>query len=277
MDSASETKSASFPYYALEEALELLDLVVKNSGHGPYLRESLVNALGHDRETGSSANKIGSLGHYGLISKDGDRYKLTETANRIVAPTSSDESALAITEAAFHPHIFGLLIEKYSGLPLPVLLPNIISREYGVAQKRAGRAAKVFKQTLEFANLYRNNRIEVPESEKSGATEKLPTAEALETTASFLDSGNSSSPPIGRPPTRLDTSTYSPNEPIDQGYSIPLSRGRTARLSLPRGMDNKDVERILGWIGLMREVLTEKNEDLPEGGDDTNKSTETNT
>lgn len=172
---SKRVRSSAYPYLSIEQAIEKTEELRKNLGIGPYSRESASKAIGHEKITGSSASKIAALVHFGLLSRGGNTYSQTELANRILYHVSEEDRELAIKEAVKTPKLYLSLIDRYTGSSLPVMLNNILVREYGINENVANDVAENFKLSLEYAKLLENGVVMDKIASKEIAAEKHDT------------------------------------------------------------------------------------------------------
>jgi len=234
------------PSHSLNEAIGLLGQVRQGLGEGPFGRESVAKALGHQAVTGASATKIGCLTHFRLLLREESVYRVSELGGRILFSTNSIDRARALAEAATAPALYGELVKAYEGKALPTLLPNILIQNYGIAPANASDVASCFRQSMEFAGLLRHGILYSKPPAATSDSEDPPDG------ASQIDDESSLSSEVSRVR----------SGPVDRstGFSIPLTSGRVATLELPRPLAESDFRRIIGWLELMKDVLTGEEE-----------------
>lgn len=152
-------RSSAYPAISLDEAIELAGTLRRQLGKGPYDRGSAAKAIGYSGVNGASAKKIAALSHFGLLTRSGNTYSQSVLADSILLSTSEQEKRNSIAQASKTPKLYKSLIEKYNGLGLPVLLENIIVREYKISEKVANQVAKDFKKSIEFSGLLQNGVV----------------------------------------------------------------------------------------------------------------------
>ncbi|MFA5130175.1 MAG: hypothetical protein WC477_04660 [Patescibacteria group bacterium] len=157
--SAKRGRSHAYPSLNLERAIGLMEKLTKQLGKGPYNRESVAGGLGFKNISGASASAIGALTHFGLLERNGGSYKRSELTERILSPTSDEEKRIGIIDALNAPTLYSSLIKKYNNQALPLLLNNILQREYGILQTASTRAVQVFRESAEYAGILKNGVI----------------------------------------------------------------------------------------------------------------------
>lgn len=156
INKTKKNRSSSYPFIDLEEAIELMDKLTKTSGKGPYSREVASIGIGHAKVSGTSAMKIATLVHFGLLSRTGNVYSRTSLTDRILLYTSENDKQNAIRESVMTPKLYNALITRYSNESLPTLLENILIREYGINANVSKEVQKKFITSLIFAGLLVN-------------------------------------------------------------------------------------------------------------------------
>lgn len=152
-------RSSRNPLGNLEEAVKALETVNKALGKGPYSRDSVAQALGYSGVHGRSGRKVAALVQFGLLNREGNKYSQSDLASRILFPVSDQDKIEAIIIAVKSPTLYAKLIAKYENQSLPTLLANIMAREYGINSKNSEEAAKTFKESLEYAGIFKNGVI----------------------------------------------------------------------------------------------------------------------
>lgn len=250
-DGSKRERGTTSPKYPLEEALRMLAQVHGDIRDGQASSEMLASSLGHQSLSGTAMVKIGSLTHFGLLSRKGGAYHISELGKRILVPRDDVEKQRAIVEAAGTPALYGRLQKEWAEKALPQMLENFLQRDYGVTSKNAPSVAEVFRSTMTFANLLQNG---VLHSEPPSSMTPADNAEAARANGTAAASRESMNLPENQEEPKAATSG------ADNGFAIPVSKSRMARLVLPRPVQRNDLERIKKWLDLMEDVLTEEPE-----------------
>lgn len=251
MSESKRERSKAYPQFSLDDMVEALKRVHSQLGAGPYNRAAIAEGLGHNVGSGSANSKAAALVHFGLLDRDQNAYHLSSIARRIIHPTEEGELAAAIAESVKVPTLFAAMFERFGGKSLPQLLPNILTRDYGIISKQSGQAADLFRRSAEYAGLLRHGVLH----------------QDLVIDAPVYD--DSKPPTIADEPVRPGKGFHSPTHsrqdiPLQvrkdlgaMAYPIPLSGGRVCILELPRPVTEKDLAKIRGWLELMADVLVE--------------------
>jgi hypothetical protein len=149
-------RSAAYPGFTLEQAVEATKTLRTKLGNAPYSRDIAAKALGYSGVTGSSSTKIAACVHFGLLVREGNSYKQSDLANQIFNPQSEEERSFAVRTAFRTPNLYVKLLSAFGGKALPTLLENILVRQYEIQERAAGDAATIFKKSAEYAGMFTN-------------------------------------------------------------------------------------------------------------------------
>lgn len=156
-DSLKKVRGASYPVIDLEKAIVQAKNILDAVGKASASKQDIAKAVGYSGINGKSKRVIAALIQYGLITGRASEHRLTELALQILFPEDENARQIAIRHAAIKPGLFGALAKKYEGDSVPGLLPNILVTSHGINPNSGDEAAKVFRSTLEFANMLDEN------------------------------------------------------------------------------------------------------------------------
>ena len=172
----SRVRSAAYPSLSLEEAVKAITSLRDNAGEGPFSRLHASESLGHKGISGASSSKIAALVHFGLLSRIGDTYRVSDLARKIIRPEYDAERLEAIAAAAKHPKLYSELMNEFSGKSIPVMLENTLERRYRISGTVVKSVANDFVKSLEFAGLIVNGVLQDtnidPQYKAAGKDEK---------------------------------------------------------------------------------------------------------
>lgn len=154
-------RSASYPAFSLEEAIDATKSLKEKLGDGPYSREHMATALGYKGVTGSSGMKIASCVHFGLLERNGNTYSQSELAGRYFNYLSEEEHTQILVEAFSRPALYQKLLAEYNGKSLPQMLESIFVRNYGIQENVARSAVANFKDSAGFVGVLKNGVLNV--------------------------------------------------------------------------------------------------------------------
>jgi len=155
---AKRTRSCGYPMITLNRAIVVAKTLCDGLGDGPYSRQAAARGLGYSSFSGAASGKIGSLVHFGLLSRLAGSYAITPLA-RSVFDYPAEGSEEAIIQAAYKPILYNRLITRFCDKPIPDKLEAILSADYGITGKAAPLAAQNFIETVEFAGLLREGKL----------------------------------------------------------------------------------------------------------------------
>jgi hypothetical protein len=231
------------PGESLPAAIQLLQQVRDKLGFGTASRESVAEALGYRSLNGTSRRKIAALTHFELLDRNGAVYRISEIGKQILMPRDTTEYRSALGTAARKPAFYQKLATRFEGQAVPGLLTNILVREYGVLPQTSEEAARLFRESMEFAGLLRNGiLLSEPEAISGSAAPNAGEMLAL-------------SPTSTGPTTQVLERKSSDGIPR-QRYTIPLDKaGSVAAVELPIPIRERDLKKILAWLNYMVTVL----------------------
>lgn len=251
MSESKRERSKAYPQFSLDDMVDALKRIHSQLGSGPYSRAAIAEGLGHSVGSGSANSKAAALVHFGLLDREQNAYHLSPISRRIIHPTEEGEVAAAIADSVKVPTLFAALFERFGGKSLPQLLPNILTRDYGIIAKQSSQAAELFRRSAEYAGLLRHGVLH----------------ENLVADAVVVD--ETKSPTMTSEPHRANRDVRTGSHPGSDvpaqvrrnfdamAYPIPLSGGRVCILELPRPVNERDLAKIRGWLELMADVLVE--------------------
>lgn len=239
------------PVHSLERCHKFLEMLYEQAGIGPFDRNTLAKALGHQAVSGPASSKIGAMVQFALLAKAKGAYRVSDVGQKLISPVDIAERERAFVEVLSTPEMYGDLLQRYAGQPLPPLLPNILQREYGLDKKQAERAVDNFKESAEFAGLLR-----------SGILHANPRI-------TDLDKADMETAPSARPKDALanpvavtmnSTALSDSESETHREFVIPLNREatRTAVLRLPVPITSADLSRLRKWISFQEDETEEE-------------------
>jgi hypothetical protein len=152
---SSAPKHTTYPYYSLQKAMELAEVVRDLGGANSEVQRSLIaQRLGMEDNSPSLVGILGAARLYDLIAGRGT-YRLTETAMRFFHPTNPNDSRLAQLAMIKAPPLFSALIDRFDGSRLPNidLLINVLHRDHLISESWRSRAASLFVSALKDAQV----------------------------------------------------------------------------------------------------------------------------
>ncbi len=147
-----------------------------------------------------------SAAAYGIITKEEDNYKVSETGRKIIAPTYDGEDREGIIKAITTPSILARFYSDYSSSPLPQgdIFKNVLEQKYGVPGNRIDETINLILANARYAKLL--------EEQSDGKLKLISTNAAVGVGA---EAGQKPAPLAG-----LDEATLlTPGTEVSTGYS----------------------------------------------------------
>ena len=229
-------KSKLYPRFNLEICVDFTKMLRTKFGKNEIDIETVFDAL-NTRKSRTFRGKLSASKQFGLIVVTDGKINFTEIAADILFPVPEKPIQTALVKAFQSAPLYSELIQKFDGMVLPEMLPNILSRNHGIAAAIKDEATKVFIESAMFAKVLReNNRLIVNVVEEE-EIDKLPKAS---------DKGV---PPPDVPPPALNSEP--PTTTDMQKIEIALSSGERALIYIPKKITMADIE----LLKLQLEVL----------------------
>src|SRR5690349_12858194 len=108
-------RSPNYPALSLREAIEKIHLVYRAQHTHGAPREVVVKGMGYTGLNGASSTAVSALSKYGLLTREGEEWRVSDRAMCIIAPHSAEEKAQALRDAATEPQLFNEIAEKFPG------------------------------------------------------------------------------------------------------------------------------------------------------------------
>ena len=165
-DAEAKTETASakrersriqFPYFALDEALDVAGAIYANVALGECEDDQLAPWLKLSPTSSGYRTRISTAKMFGLIdSPSSGKYRLTDLGQKIVDP---DQQGAAKSEAFLTVPLFGAVYDRYRGIALPPAdALELEFRELGVAEKQTNKARWAFERSAQSAGYFDQGR-----------------------------------------------------------------------------------------------------------------------
>lgn len=146
-----------YPVYDLADSVTVAK-TIRERGGGAATADALASYLNYGgTNNGAFLNRIGSARMFGLIERQGDSYVPSERAMRIIAPERPGiDDVAAMAEAFRAAPLYGVLVTRYRGQPLPpeTGLRNAMETQYGIPKARTQIAYRVFMDSAATAGYF---------------------------------------------------------------------------------------------------------------------------
>lgn len=237
-------RSSSYPGMTISQALEAVSKLRNSYANHPFSRGEAAKALNHEATSGTAARKVAAMTQFGLLIREGNAYRVSELAEKILFYENEESKKESIAQAVKNPKIYSALIEKFNKQSLPLLLNNILISNYGINSKVATMVAKDFALSLEFAGLLKNGVVSDVIGNDNAVEGEL-SSEIQPGAKNDIAKNNSIKDPI--------QASLSGDV---QAANINLTFGR-AQIILPHKMTQKDLDRVKLQIDVLALVVDE--------------------
>ncbi|MGJ4729095.1 hypothetical protein [Luteimonas sp. SDU101] len=150
-----QVSAADLPKKPIEECINVARPIHEMYAGQPATWDELATAAGLGARSNNTKYAIWSAQAYDLLIKSGDKYSLSETARKILAPNYPEERTEGIVKAITVPTVFSKFYSEYNGklLPQDDFLLNILENRYDVPRERAEEAKDVILANARFAGI----------------------------------------------------------------------------------------------------------------------------
>jgi hypothetical protein len=100
------TRSPRSPSETLKDAIDRAEKLLAGLGRGAGPVEAVAKAIGFGGLSGASRSSLASLTSYGFLTKQGNNYRISDLALRILRPLNPADRIAAIAEAQSSPKLF---------------------------------------------------------------------------------------------------------------------------------------------------------------------------
>jgi hypothetical protein len=147
-DQVKRVRSPNYPAVSLGQAISQLQPLFERINKHAAPKEAIVKGLGYGGWNGASAAVVSAHTKYGLLERDGELFKVTDRAMRIMFPKDATERQAALREAALAPSLYTELVEEYGETPPhdDILVPWLIRR--GFAPTAVTGVIQGFRDTM---------------------------------------------------------------------------------------------------------------------------------
>lgn len=225
-------RSPRFPASPLQDVLKHVERIYTEAGRSALDSEAIVKIMGYNGLNGASRAEFAALNGYGVLAKSGTAFKVSDEAMGAIRPIDDAEKLKHIRKLALNPPLFSEIFKDHKDCTETVLA-TVLQRK-GFTEDGAKRAAKVWRDNLEFAKLgdqgYSADDNQV-ETDGDGDTKGSDTTK---TTPQVKNKGN------------METAIQAGELPI------PIA-GKVARIPFP--MSEDDFELFIGTLQLWKKKL----------------------
>lgn len=149
----TRVRSPNYPQLDLAEAVSRIAQVFAKDHKHAAPKEVIVQHLGYSGLNGASLSALSALEKYGLLDRDGDKYRVSDRAIAILHPRSAQEKSDALRSAARAPALFAQLLEEFpDSMPSDENLQAYLIRQ-GFAPSALGKVIDGFRKTMDMVGI----------------------------------------------------------------------------------------------------------------------------
>lgn len=234
-------RSSSYPQFNLKECMDFAEKVFETGPKNVLLDEAAKRAGYKNKEVGLFLALRAAAKYFGLVRYDKDYISVTDSLINVLLEKSNNVKNDFIRKSILLPTLYKKLFENFAGKQVPneedLARRLSIDEQYGISREASQSAAKVFRESVKFADLLDNNdRLKSPEETVSKIEEKSEM-----TTMENIRGGPTEEKSLQG--IKLDR------------YEITLQGGVRVSLSIPPTLSQKDKQRLKMMIDLIPENL----------------------
>jgi hypothetical protein len=170
----SRIRSPNYPGISLTEALERVGALFEKEHQHTMARDVALKGLGYSGANGASLTALSAVRKYGLVSKNGEEYRVTDRAVTILHPHSPEEKAQALEVAAGEPALFAELLGHFNGeLPSDDNLRSYLVRK-GFSSGALSGVIQSFRDTMKLVSPESREYTEKNQSQETHALRADP-------------------------------------------------------------------------------------------------------
>lgn len=243
----SREKSALYPAITIQECHKFIEQIASLGGKSVSYA-SVLGVLGLSSPTTKSfLSKISASKQYGFITTGSSTIQLTDIARRILYPSNGEEESKQLLIKAFgNPPLYAKLIERYKDKAVPPKkqLANVLLNEYRIIMQVKDNAAECFIESASYLNLLQNGVLcfDVPDNMEKDAID-----DEVQEQASYVLSNENT----------VNTDSKTVVKEDGYNFEIPTLGKKTARVYIPDGVTEKDIDYISLYIEKMLPVFLE--------------------
>ena len=153
-------RSAAYPSITIEKAIEFILPVVRS-----FPREGIIitrEDVARVKKTSAAAiqRDVATCAQYGILLKDKEGYKISETAKLLANQFIPDtETKRIVLECFQSPKLYKDLLKYLNNHAIPDDLPYTLVKSHGISDKAAPEAAKIFIENAKFSGVLGDDGI----------------------------------------------------------------------------------------------------------------------
>lgn len=151
----THVSNTDLPRKTVEECLNVARPIHETYADKMVSWDEIAAAIGKSSTNTTVKYLIWGAQAYGLILKEEERYKLTETSKKIFTPESNDERRDSLIKAITIPTILSRFYTDYNGkfLPEGEFFNNILQTRYSIPKERLEEAKQIIIENAKYCGL----------------------------------------------------------------------------------------------------------------------------
>ncbi len=152
---SKQISTNDLPKKTLEECLAVIKPIHEVYAGGSASWDEIASAMNVGPKSPNTKYLIWSAQAYELIIKDGDKFHLSETGRKLLAPNYPEEKAEAAIKAVRIPTIPSKFYSDYDGKLVPdeEFIDNVLENRYSVPRNRVEEAKSIIIGNAEYAGI----------------------------------------------------------------------------------------------------------------------------
>lgn len=147
--------TADLPKKTLEECLVVINPIHEIYAGGSATWDEIAGAMNAGPKSPNTKYLIWAAQAYELILKDGDKFHLSETGRKLLAPNYPEEKSEAAIKAVRIPTVPSKFYSDYDGKLIPddEFLNNVLENRYSIPRDRVEEAKSIIISNAEYAGI----------------------------------------------------------------------------------------------------------------------------
>ena len=167
----------ALPRRTLEQAIRLPEILHTTYAGKTATRTELAGTMGVGVRSANTHYLFAAAQAYGLVTKAGEDFSLSETGRKIVAPTFDGEDREGRVKALLTPSVLSKFYTDYNGhqIPGPAHFPNVLESRFQVPRDRIEEAISILVENARYAGILKEGGTgEQPRIDLASAGSILP-------------------------------------------------------------------------------------------------------
>lgn len=153
----ARVRSPNYPQLDLAEAISRVAQVFAKDHKHLAPKEVVVQHLGYSGLNGAALGALSALDKYGLLERDGEKYRVSARAIEILHPESPEKKAAAVRDAALAPALYADLAAEFPDSPPSDENLKALLIRRGFAPSALTRVIEIYRKTMDLVQSVVNN------------------------------------------------------------------------------------------------------------------------